>query len=553
MALVSMAVGDFVSVRPEISEQEVLGTVKHVTYGRLECVLHHELEPCSAGYAMKQTSNEVTFDRFINSLNILISAQKKHGAVRAILGYMVPEFEEREAVEKEVKDVEALGALDESQYDAVMHALAAKQAACIHGPPGTGKTTAVAAFVMGEVVRGHRVLLTAPSNIAIDGLASKLVGRKGGVRLVRIGPPCRVSSRMLSHLPENIMKCVKPGKTVKDVLNHLAENEPTIVFENREDIFYTRRLAHESRVLREAQVVATTVAGAGSDTVKTAKRIFGGAFDIVVVDEAGQIPEAGIWTALLRGKKAVLAGDPKQLPPTVISDEALRYGLERSLLDRIFKNSITSRKFVKMLTIQYRMHATIAEWCSAQVYGGKLKSANWVRKRTLHDLPSVSTAHPDVMEPFIVLETGFCKDVEEVKDRGSYKNEKEVLLVKKHVDSLLRKGVRPVEIGVISPYKRQVETIRNAFREGKKRGIEVATVDSFQGREKEVVVISLVRTNIDGNIGFLRDNRRLNVAITRARRCVVVICDTSTVRTSNFIEKMLRYVTTNGDFRYAQL
>lgn len=474
--------------------------------------------------------------------------------------------------------------LNDEQQEAINRALAAKHVAVIHGPPGTGKTHTLVRYIRLEAARASRLLVVAPSNTAVDNIAERLsdmdVACAGSrVRFVRAGHAARISPRAAPHALERRVAQSDDAHLAADIRKELdalrASQRPRAARTEE------RRLRRElraresravSRVLAQAHVVLATIAGTGSRILDST---LAKPFDVVVIDEAAQALEAATWLPILRGRKVVFAGDPFQLAGTVKSPVAEERGLQKSILDRIFaKESLSS--CVHMLNIQYRMHSIICQWSSDEFYGGKLSAHESVASRRVSGLEgwvahAQNNDHEDDEDdesltfPFIVVDTagGDCEESEDVdmvggnskKDvrgigGGSRRNEGEAAIVCRLIETLLKKGVRKQDVGIISPYAGQVQLIRKMVRgRHEDDGLEVATVDSFQGREKEIVILSLVRSNEGGEIGFLSDARRLNVAITRAKRCVIVVCDSETVCSNALFERLVAYGKSAGVYR----
>lgn len=472
-------------------------------------------------------------------------------AVREIaFGDRVPEF----APKPRDQDVVFLDpSLDPSQRAAVAHALRSEHVALIHGPPGTGKTTAVVELIRQAVARGERVLASAPSNVAVDNLTERLAAC--GLRLVRLGHPARVSPAAIAHALDTLVETHSDRKVLRDLQRAIDVQQRKVARATRADRHQARadlwRLRDELRrqedattqaLLTTAQVVLATTTGAASAIVPARP------FDLVVIDEAAQAIEAACWIPMQRGRRVVLAGDHLQLPPTIVSETAAARGLARTLFARLI-DAPYGGAVTRMLTEQYRMHETIMRWASDALYGGRLIAAPAVRAHRLCDLDGVATT-TDTELPFLLLDTAGCGlDESEATDDGSRANPGEAQVVARHVDNLLAAGVLPSAIGVITPYNAQVQILRNLL--AAHVGLEVSTVDGFQGREKEAIVLSLVRSNPRGEVGFLADQRRLNVAITRARRQVALIGDSATLASNTFLAGIIDYAQSHGEHRSA--
>uniref|UniRef100_A0A8D0GXF9 Immunoglobulin mu DNA binding protein 2 n=1 Tax=Sphenodon punctatus TaxID=8508 RepID=A0A8D0GXF9_SPHPU len=271
-------------------------------------------------------------------------------------------------------------------------------------------------------------------------------------------------------------------------------------------------------------------------------------FDLVVIDECAQALEASCWIPLLKARKCILAGDHKQLPPTIISHKAAAKGLSLSLMERLIQKY--GESIVKMLTVQYRMHQVIMQWASTEMYCGRLTAHPSVAHHLLKDLPGVASTD-ETRIPLLLIDTAGCGLLElEVEEEQSKGNEGEVRLVGSHVQALVEAGVKARDIAVIAPYNLQVDMLREHLCH-RYPELEIKSVDGFQGREKEAVVLSFVRSNRKGEVGFLAEDRRINVAVTRARRQVAVVCDSRTVNNQAFLKRLVEYMNEHGEVRSA--
>eukprot|EP00850_Spirogloea_muscicola_P011765 SM000074S21675 [mRNA] locus=s74:339511:345042:+ [translate_table: standard] len=455
--------------------------------------------------------------------------------------------------------------LDESQEQSVSMALD-KHMPCvlIQGPPGTGKTTVVTEVICKAVVRGERVLVTAPTNAAVDNLVEKLSG--AGLSIVRVGNPARVSptvaSHSLSHQVDVAMSSFRREAARRradlrqDIRLCNGQGEDALEAGLRQML---KQLGRALRVreketildiLSSAQVILCTNTGAGDPLVQKLP-----AFDLVIIDEAGQATEPSCWIPILQGRRLVLAGDPCQLAPTVLSREAAMGGLSISLMERAM--SLHNGRLLVLLDTQYRMNSAIANWCSSELYNGRLKSAPAVADRLLCDSSGVRATR-DTTRSMLVLDTRLprggllpgCEEATDPSGTGSLYNDGEAEAVLQHIDSLLSAGVPPTSIAVQSPYLAQVQLIRDQL-EGRPgaAGVEVASVDAFQGRESDAVIISMVRSNAAGTVGFLGDRRRMNVAVTRAKAHIAIVCDTATVGKNPFVRRLLQHIREAGELR----
>uniref|UniRef100_A0A0D3FKV3 DNA helicase n=1 Tax=Oryza barthii TaxID=65489 RepID=A0A0D3FKV3_9ORYZ len=441
--------------------------------------------------------------------------------------------------------------LDESQKDAISKALRSRDVFLLHGPPGTGKTTTIIEIILQEVKRGSKILACAASNIAVDNIVERLSRYR--TKLVRLGHPARLLPQVLdSALDAQVLRADNSSlagdirKEMK-VLNSklLKAKDKNTKRDIRKEL---RTLAKEERkrqqlavadVIKNADVVLSTLTGASS------KKLDGITFDLVIIDEAAQALEMACWIALLKGPRCVLAGDHLQLPPTIQSAEAEKKGMGKTLFERLteaYGDQITS-----MLTIQYRMHELIMNWSSKELYNNKIKAHSSVADHMLYDIEEVKRSSST--EPTIILiDTTGC-DMEEVKDEESTMNEGEAAVSIAHAKLLVESGVRASDIGIITPYAAQVtclKMMRN--KDTKLKDLEISTVDGFQGREKEAIIISMVRSNSKKEVGFLSDHRRMNVAVTRARRQCCLVCDVETVSNDKFLKRLVEYFEENGEY-----
>jgi hypothetical protein len=465
-----------------------------------------------------------------------------------LLGQRQPEF----GVDR------AVGALDRSlnevQLDAVQFALSARDVGLIHGPPGTGKTTAVVEVIRQAIRRGSKVLACAPSNLAVDNVFERLLGFRE--RVVRLGHPARVLPELREHtldlLVERHRDVQLARKLVKQAMSLFREASkqrrtaprPGERKQLRDD---ARSLLADARkmelqavesILGSAAVICATTTGIDSQLLGPRR------FDLVVIDEACQSTEPGCWIPLLRGDRLVLAGDHCQLPPTVVSQEAAAEGFGTSLFERLVGHY--GAGITRKLTVQYRMHRSIMEFPSRELYDGQLQAHASVCERRLCDLPDVVAARLTDWPVEFIDTAGASYDEELEPDGESRMNRQEAELVARKVRELLDAGVAARAIAVISPYGAQVRLLRELLDVP---GLEIDTVDGFQGREKEAVLISLVRSNPQGEIGFLGDIRRMNVAMTRARRKLLMVGDSATLGGHPFYTRLLEYCEGIGAYR----
>ncbi|KAM6583938.1 hypothetical protein CsatB_010940 [Cannabis sativa] len=468
--------------------------------------------------------------------------------------------------EQELSEESINGTLDEAQRRALGLGLNKKRPVLvIQGPPGTGKTVLLKELIALAVQQGERVLVTAPTNAAVDNMVDKL--SRIGLNIVRVGNPARISptvaskslaeivnskladfrdefDRKRSDLRKDLRQCLKDDSLAAGIRQLLKQLAKTLKKKEKEAV---------REVLSSAQVVLATNTGAADPLVRKLDT-----FDLVVIDEAGQAIEPACWIPIQQGKRCILAGDQCQLAPVILSRKALESGLGVSLLERAA--SLHGGLLTTMLTTQHRMNDAIASWASKEMYEGLLKSSPAVSSHLLVDSafvkPTWVTLCPllllDTRMPYGSLSMG-CEEHLDPAGTGSLYNQGEADIVVQHVFSLIYSGVRPSAIAVQSPYVAQVQLLRDRLEEHPEAaGVEVATIDSFQGREADAVIISMVRSNTLGAVGFLGDSRRMNVAITRARKHVAVVCDSSTICHNTFLARLLRHIRYFGRVKHAE-
>ncbi len=444
--------------------------------------------------------------------------------------------------------------LNEAQQRAVAFALSAQDVAVLHGPPGTGKTTTVVELIQQAVRRGEKVLACAPSNLAVDNIFERLLA--AGEKAVRLGHPARVLPELRDHTLDLLVerhpdvklahKLVREAYSLRDAAAKYTRAKPApgakqeMRAEARQLLADARRIESMAvqQILDQASVLCATTTGLNSEIL--GQRLF----DLAVIDEACQSTEPGCWIPLLRSERLVLAGDHRQLPPTVMSTEAEREGFSVSLLERLM--DVDAERLSRQLTIQYRMHEQIMAFSSEEFYHGSLIADSTVRQHLLSELPGV-TANEWTTSPLVFFDTAGASYDEELEPNGESRwNPQEADVVCRCVEQLTEAGLSGPHIAVIAPYAAQVRCLRERLSAP---GLEVDTVDGFQGREKEAVVVSLVRSNPEGEIGFLADVRRMNVAFTRARRKLIVIGDSATVSRHPFYLRLVQYFEQTGAYR----
>jgi superfamily I DNA and/or RNA helicase len=455
--------------------------------------------------------------------------------------------------------------LNDSQNQAVAFALTADDVAIIHGPPGTGKTTTLVELMRQITRSGQSVLAVAASNLAVDNMLERLLD--AGENAIRLGHPARVSPQLREHTLDLLVEKHPDFKIARKLTRdaHALKNqsfkytrakpEPgarEAIRQQAKDMLREARKIEEGvveRVLNAARIVCATSTGLDDEI------LHGRTFDWCIMDEASQSAEPAAWIPLQYTNRLVLAGDHFQLPPTIISTEAVKEGFDISLMERLLSSIGT--KISRRLDVQYRMHADIMTFSSDVFYEGSLQADESVRTALLADLPAV-TSSPLTDCPVDFIDTaGASYDEEQEPNGDSRYNPLEAELVVKKVNALIEAGVCPSMIAVISPYSAQVRLLREIMfakgavlgtEDGASSGIEIDSVDGFQGREKEAVIVSLVRSNREGEVGFLADTRRMNVALTRARRKLIVIGDSATITSHGFYKRIVEYFESIGAY-----
>ena len=448
--------------------------------------------------------------------------------------------------------------LNESQNAAVQHILASQDVEIVHGPPGTGKTTTLVEAIRLLTEQEATVLVCAPSNTAVDLLTERLDAR--GLNVVRVGNISRADESIIRLTLDEQLARHPEAKNIKKVKHEAAETRRKAQRYRRS---YGREEARErahlyrqagelegwarqletrliDQLLSGAQVITCTLVSSANKILADRK------FKTVVIDEAAQALEPATWIPILKSRKVVLAGDPFQLPPTVKSRKAERMGLNVTLLEKL----IATQPDVNLLTVQYRMHNAIMGFSNQWFYDGKLRAADAVAEHGLdvprdHSVEFIDTAG-----------AGFDEKLN--REFQSRYNPEEFQILTEHLYELVEQHTAaelPVpSIALISPYREQVIRMREAVNEDPKLAdlpIVTKTVDGFQGQERDVVYLSLVRSNAKGEIGFLKDYRRMNVAMTRARKLLVVVGDSATIGADAFYQAFLEYVDKTGGYRTA--
>lgn len=440
--------------------------------------------------------------------------------------------------------------LNVTQEEAVNHVLVTKEVSIVHGPPGTGKTTTLVEAIYETLHRENQVMVCAQSNTAVDWISEKLVDR--GINVLRIGNPTRVNDKMLSFTYERRFESHPDyselwgiRKAIREIQSSFRKKSHSEKETARNRLSRLRFRATELEVqidtdlFSEARVIACTLVGSANRVLTNHT------FTTLFIDEAAQALEAACWIAIGKADRVILAGDHHQLPPTIKCIEAARGGLDRTLMQKVADNKPET---VSLLKIQYRMHEDIMRFSSHWFYQDELKAAPEVSQRGILTYDT----------PVVWFDTADCDfEEDQLSESMSRINKQEaVLLVEQlqiYIEKISKERVldESIDFGLISPYKSQVQYIRglikrNAFFKPFRKLITVHTVDGFQGQERDVIMISLVRANDQGSIGFLNDLRRMNVAITRARMKLIILGDASTLTKHAFYRELYKYITAHG-------
>ena len=495
---------------------------------------------------------QLSFDE--TSYRLMMEALDRVIKGKGRLGYLRDLFYSRQKAETFVFPPMHFPYLNATQEEAVNMVLRAKDVAIVHGPPGTGKTTTLVEAIRETLMRENQVLVCAQSNMAVDWISEKLVDR--GINVLRIGNPTRVNDKMLSFTYERRFEAHPDysqlwaiRKAIRDLRKNRKRGDEK--FHQKLESLKSRATELEIRInsdlFGEARVIASTLVGSAN------RLLDGQKFGTLFIDEAAQALEAACWIPMRRVSRVVLAGDHCQLPPTVKSIAALKAGLGKTLMERIVE---MHPEAVTLLKIQYRMNDDIMRFSSNYFYEGKVESAPEVKYRSILDLDTAmewiwpenpdnpecpdNPDYPDYREQFVGESFGRINKAEAELTLDTLQHYFERIGKQRLLDER-------IDVGIISPYRAQVQYLRRLLMKREyfkpfRRLISVNTVDGFQGQERDVIVISLVRSNDEGQIGFLRDLRRMNVAITRARMKLIILGDKQTMTRHPFYRQLLQYI-----------
>jgi superfamily I DNA and/or RNA helicase len=516
-------------------------------------MLDRPVDELDRDYALDPEAPEVTFDRGDQALiqATLAVATSDLARIRDVAALAKPPHP-LAPVTWEVLDT----ALDERQREAVSGALRSGDIALIWGPPGTGKTRTLVEVIRQRVARGERVLCAAPSNTAVDNLGVRLA--EAGVRAIRLGHPARVSPALASITVDGLIArdgAVDLAREWRDRARAIRKSaagkrgaEARELWQEARalDRDAAREIANAERaIVDRADVILATCVGCAhpilGDTV----------FDCAVVDEATQAPDPLLFIPLARAKVSVLAGDPHQLGPVVTGGPTLEDVLGTTIFERLVASGAPS----VMLEQQHRMHEQIMAFPSRSMYEGKLFAAPEVARHVLADLgvagdPArgkpvwfVDTAGKDWLEERTDFEPGgSLNNLPAYSFDPSTFNTGNAERVAAEARRLLSRGLPPTDLAIIAAYSAQARRLRDLLRDERAAGLEVGTVDGFQGREKEAVIVDLVRSNDSGELGFLSNTRRMNVALTRAKRFLLVVADSATLGDHPYYAQFIQYV-----------
>ncbi len=544
--------------------QELTGTIKQSNKNKMKLIMHTDELPdwCYDGkLGVNIQFDDNSYIEMQKALDEVIGAKHNRVAeLREIIeGNEPPTFEK-------IDDTIVIPQLNFSQNRAVRHILSANDIAVVHGPPGTGKTTTIVQAIRLVLQTEKQVLVCAPTNTAVDLLTEKLIEQ--GINVLRVGHPARVSEDLLKSTIDGQIQTHENYKDIKS-LRRNAEEYFKMASKykramGRDDykqrtLYYTeaRNCIKESRLLEDyivnslfenAQVICCTPVTSNNKAL-VKKR-----FNTLFFDEASQALEAISWIPLLKCNRVIFSGDHFQLPPVVKSAKAKQEGLDKTMLDRCTQIDTIST----LLNRQYRMHQHIMQFSNAYFYNNALEADATVKDTLLSLNEEIDILHI----PVELVDTAGCSfDEIQNLETLSLSNKGEADLIFKHLELLLQQyqhvgETTKLDIGIISPYKEQRELLKENlqsfdYSQYLVNELDVKTIDGFQGEERDVIYISLVRSNPNSEIGFLSDIRRMNVALTRAKKKLVVIMDTATIGNHPFYKKFIDYCETNNFYKSA--
>lgn len=498
---------------------------------------------------------QLSFDE--TSYRMMMEALDRAIKGKGRLGYLRDLFYSQQKPETFVFPPIHFPYLNATQEEAVNKVLRAKDVAIVHGPPGTGKTTTLVEAIREALMRENQVLVCAQSNMAVDWISEKLVDR--GINVLRIGNPTRVNDKMLSFTYERRFEAHPDyptlwalRKAIRELRAHRKRTDEK--YHQKLESLKSRAIELEIRInnelFGEARVIASTLVGSANKLLDRHK------FGTLFIDEAAQALEAACWIPMRRVSRVILAGDHCQLPPTVKSIAAMNAGLGKTLMERIVE---MHPEAVTLLKIQYRMNDEIMRFSSNYFYNGQVESAPEVRFRSILDM-DIPMTWIDTSE----FEKLFENSEDPEKAKISFKEEfvgesfgrinkaeaeLTLLALQNYFNKIGKQRLldERIDVGIISPYRAQVQLLRRMLMKWEffkpfRRQISINTVDGFQGQERDIIVISMVRSNDEGQIGFLRDLRRMNVAITRARMKLIILGNRGTMTRHPFYRQLWQYI-----------
>ena len=523
-------------------------TVSYVDGDRMVCIIPNN------GYlvTLQNTQNlgvQLSFDE--TSYRLMMEALDRAIKGKGRLGYLRDLFYTHQKAETFVFPPMHFPYLNQTQEDAVNMVLRAKDVAIVHGPPGTGKTTTLVEAIRETLMRESQVLVCAQSNMAVDWISEKLVDR--GINVLRIGNPTRVNDKMLSFTYERRFEAHPDyphlwaiRKAIRELRAHRKRGDEK--FHQKLESLKGRATELEIRInndlFGEARVIACTLVGAAN------RLLDGQKYGTLFIDEAAQALEAACWIPIRRVSRVILAGDHCQLPPTVKSIAALKAGLGKTLMERIVE---MKPEVVTLLKMQYRMNDDIMRFSSDYFYDGQVESAPNVKYRGILDLDvAMEWVNPSENSESLESSEESFKETFIGESFGRInKDEAELTLntLQQYFERIGKQRLldERIDVGIISPYRAQVQYLRRLLMKREffkpfRRQISINTVDGFQGQERDIIVLSMVRSNDDGQIGFLRDLRRMNVSITRARMKVIILGDVATLTRHPFYRQLWQYI-----------
>ena len=535
------------------------GVVNYVDGDRMVVVVPEGIDlvalQTAEGLNVQLAFDETTYRLMFEALDRTIRA-------RGRLGYLRDLFYSNQKAETFSFAPMQFPFLNDSQERAVNEVLRAKDVAVVHGPPGTGKTTTLVEAIYETLRRENQVLVCAQSNMAVDWISEKLVDR--GINVLRLGNPTRVNDKMLSFTYERRFES-HPDYTqlwaIRKAIRQLRANRKRgdRTFHQKIERLKEREIELDLRIraqiFGEARVIACTLVGSANRLLDGMK------FGTLFIDEAAQALEAACWIPIRRASRVILAGDHCQLPPTIKSIAAMKGGLDKTLMQRIVEHKPEA---VTLLTMQYRMNEAIMRFSSDWFYHGQVVAAPEVKFRGILDL-DVPMEWREIANEELRIKNeefvggkkgGFNEEfVGENFGRVNKPEARETLMaLAEYFVKIGRQRIidERIDVGIISPYRAQVQYLRHLIKKTDffkpfRKIISVNTVDGFQGQERDVILVSLVRSNEEGQIGFLRDLRRMNVAITRARMKLIILGDVATLTKHPFYKKLWEYCLLNEE------